>query len=37
MLAGARSTDREMAIRARLREIGLEWKHSNMASKTLAS
>src|SRR4051794_29490865 len=28
---------REMMIRARLREVGLEWKYSKMASKTIAS
>ena len=27
----------ELAIRARLREIGLEWKHSKMDPKILAS
>jgi len=27
----------EQALRARVREIGLEWKHSNIDSKTLAS
>ena len=29
--------NRELALRARVREIGLEWKHSKMNSKTLAS
>jgi arylsulfatase A-like enzyme len=31
------AVSREWAIRARLHEIGLEWKHSKMDSKTLAS
>jgi arylsulfatase A-like enzyme len=34
---GAREVNRERALRARVREIGLEWKHSKMDSKTLAS
>ncbi len=32
-----RGFKRELAIRARLREVGLEWKHSKMDSKILAS
>ena len=34
---GASGVNREMAMRARLHEIGIEWKHSKMNSKTLAS
>jgi len=30
-------TNRELAIRARLREVGLEWKHSKMSPEPLAS
>ena len=33
----ARGFKRELAIRARLREVGLEWKHSKMDPKILAS
>jgi arylsulfatase A-like enzyme len=29
--------NRELAMRARVHEVGLEWKHSRMLSKTLAS
>jgi len=29
--------NRELAIRARVHEVGLEWKNSDMYSKTLAS
>ncbi len=32
-----RGFKRELAIRARLREVGLEWKHSKMGLKILAS
>jgi len=32
-----RGFKRELAIRARLREVGLEWKHSTMNAKTRAS
>ncbi len=34
---GRSGVNREMAMRTRLHEIGLEWKHSKMNSKTLAS
>jgi arylsulfatase A-like enzyme len=34
---GTRHVNRESALRARLHEIGLEWKHPKMDSKTLAS
>jgi arylsulfatase A-like enzyme len=33
----ARGLDRELAIRARVHEIGLEWRDSEMHSKTLVS
>jgi hypothetical protein len=33
----ARGLNRELTIRSRLREVGLEWKNSEMHSKTLAS
>ncbi len=33
----ARGFNRELAIRARVRELGLEWRHSKMYSKILAS
>jgi arylsulfatase A-like enzyme len=33
----SRPANREAALRARLHEIGLEWNHSRMDSKTLAS
>ena len=33
----ARGFNRELAIRARVHEVGLEWKNSEMYSKTLAS
>jgi len=32
-----RGFNRELALRARVREVGLEWKNSEMYSKTLAS
>ncbi|MBI3475475.1 MAG: sulfatase [Acidobacteria bacterium] len=35
--SNVREANREMTLRARLHEIGLEWKHSKMDSKTLAS
>jgi arylsulfatase A-like enzyme len=34
---GTRPVNRESALRARLHEIGLEWKHPKMDSRTLAS
>jgi hypothetical protein len=36
-LSRAPAVNRDVAMRARLRELGLEWKHSTMNAKTLAS
>ena len=33
----AKGANRERALRARVREVGLEWKHSKMKSRTLAT